>query len=509
MAQLSARPRVAQRSPLEIGVDRVWRFFCSVRAAVYEIVLLALLVLIGTLGNSSVPDGIADVLPFTAPLVREWYAWDVFHSLPFAAILTLLAVAITVCTINRAPAIWRAIANPTVPTSHGFLRGADPSARMVSTATPAAFGDDLIGVLKARRYRVLTERRGDEIHVYADKNRYAKLGTFPFHLALILILVGGIVGARFGFREQEVIVPEGSTRAIGNGTGLSIHVERFRDTYAESGVAQEYSSDIVLYNEDGEEVRRGTTTVNHPLTHDGVVIYQASFNQAVVLQITDAAGRVLFDEGLDLGIYQSKTNPDAPAGRLDLPMAGLQLNVIAPDNNRVNAPELDDLQLRPGEMYVKAIPTDPTKAVTAGIVRQGEAVDLGGLSVRFVRETQFSLLQVARNPGIPIFLLAAVLLVGGLAVTFYFPHRRVRGIVSPAPSGAVTALAPLAKRDWSGQRDFHRLLEEVANRLGIQPEVHASDESGFDRDGARPDGDQPMQPGRIRPAATASRARTR
>ena len=64
MAELTNR-EIGRRSLLEIGIDRVWRFFCSVRAAIYEIAFLALLVLIGTLRGSSVPQNLADLLPFT------------------------------------------------------------------------------------------------------------------------------------------------------------------------------------------------------------------------------------------------------------------------------------------------------------------------------------------------------------------------------------------------------------------------------------------------------------
>src|SRR5215213_7950457 len=108
------QPLAKSRALSELVVDRVWRFFCSVRAAIVEIAILAVLVLAGTLRGSSVPQSIADVLPITAPVVERWYAWDVFRSLPFAGILTILSVAIAVCTINRAPGIWQAIANPSI-----------------------------------------------------------------------------------------------------------------------------------------------------------------------------------------------------------------------------------------------------------------------------------------------------------------------------------------------------------------------------------------------------------
>ena len=64
-----ARPRVVRHSALEFAVDRTWRFFCSVRAAIYEIVVLAVLVLIGTLRGSSVPRRLADAIPATEPPV--------------------------------------------------------------------------------------------------------------------------------------------------------------------------------------------------------------------------------------------------------------------------------------------------------------------------------------------------------------------------------------------------------------------------------------------------------
>jgi len=77
---------------------------------------------------------------------------------------------------------------------------------------------------------------------------------------------------------------------------------------------------------------------------------------------------------------------------------------------------------------------------------------------------------VASNPGIPIFIGAALLLVGGLAVTFYFPHRRIRGIIHSGDTSrsSQAMLVPLARRDWSGQRDFERTMAGIEKQLGIK-----------------------------------------
>ena len=225
---------------------------------------------------------------------------------------------------------------------------------------------------------------------------------------------------------------------------------------------------------DGEPIESGSMTVNNPLTFGDIVFYQSGFGQAVTLKVEDSAGRVLFDDALPLGPFQSRLNPDAPAARMDLLPAGVALSVVAPDENPINAPELDTLQLRPGEMFFMIRPLGAESPISEPIgaaVSQGDSIQLGDLSLTFVRERRFSVLQVARNPGIPLIVAASVLLVGGLATTFYFPHRRVRGIVSTTSNGSIARLAPIARRDWSAKRVFERLTSDIGRRVRIDPEL--------------------------------------
>ena len=478
MTHVTVQPSVAKTRALpEVVVDRVWRFFCSVRAAIAEITILALLVLAGTLRGSSVPQAIADTFPVTTPVVDRWYAWDVFRSLPFAGILTLLAVAIAVCTINRAPGIWQAIAQPSVTTTHGFLRNAEVSVLFTTSSPADALARQLESALRGNRYRTLWQERNGEIHLYADRWRVSRLATFPFHLALIMILAGGIVGAVWGFRDDAFYIPEGSVRELGHGTGLDVRLDDFSEVYREDGTALAYRSDVTLMR-DGEPIQSGSMTVNNPLTFGDIVFYQSGFGQAVALRVENSAGQVLFDDALPLGPFQSKLNPDAPAARMDLLPAGVALSVIAPDNDPANAPELDTLHLRPGEMFFMIRPLGADSPIAQPIgatVSQGKSIKLGDLTLTFVREKRFSVLQVARNPGIPLIIVAAVLLVGGLAITFYFPHRRVRGIVSATQEGSVARLAPIARRDWSAKRVFERLANDLGHRVGIEPELHVNE----------------------------------
>ena len=462
---LRRRAQRPGRSPLEAVVDRVWRFFCSVRAAVYEIVFLALLVLVGTLKGSVIPAQIPRFVPALEPLVQRWYAFDVFSSAIFSLILALLAVAIVVCTINRAPGIWASIAHPTIATTCQFFQAAEPAAVWRPALEPQATLAELVQALQARRYRVLHEARDGAIHVYADKHRFGKLGTFPFHLGLILVLVGGIVGAQFGFRETIFTVPEGSVRDVGHGTGLRVELEGFIDVYDELGAVTEYRSDLVLY--DGErEVRRQSIEVNRPLTYNNVTFYQTSYGQAAAMRITDASGAVAYEDAVEF-TFQSRSNSDAPAAKLDLPAQGIVLELIFPNNNLDAEPEIGDIKLQPGELYAQARDFRSNEKIGEGaVIRQGEAATLAGYGVEFVREQRFTLLQVASNPGIPILFAASLLGVLGLVVTFGLPHRRIRALLHEQDAGSEVLIAPMARRDWAGQRDFVTMVAALEPRLG-------------------------------------------
>jgi len=480
MAEITLQPN-SGRSPVEIGIDRVWRFFCSVRAAVAEIALLAILVLIGTLRGSEVPQWIADAIPAAQPLVDRWYGWDVYRSVPFAVLLAVIAIAIAVCTINRVPGIWQTITHPVVRTSSGYLNRAEASATFRTGRELGALQEEVTAALDRRRYRVLHERVGADTHLYADKNRFTKLATFPFHLALILLLVGGIVASYYGFRDREFIIAEGTVREVGHGTGLSVQLNRFQDSYTPIGIAEQFRSNVTIF-EDGEPVKTGDITVNSPLSYGTATFYQTDFGTSAEIEVRDSSGAMRFAGPVDLGIFNYATNTDSPAGFVEIPSAGIVLTVVGPDINPANAPDDDTLQLRNGQMWVQIQPlggSAPPSAVASTVVDQGTPVQLRDLTVTFTRETRHTLLQVAYNPGIPIFFIASVMMVAGLATTFYLPRRRLRGIISPSPAGAVLSLAPLARRDWSGKQDFFKLVDSLSNALGVSPHVKRSDDTGI------------------------------
>jgi hypothetical protein len=152
------------------------------------------------------------------------------------------------------------------------------------------------------------------------------------------------------------------------------------------------------------------------------------------------------------------------------------MTVVGPDTKPLDNPDLDSLNLLNGQMFVM-LTDQATNAQQVATVDQGQPLQVGDLTITFERETQWSLFQVAYNPGIPIFIIASVFLVGGLLVTFYFPLRRIRAIVAPsAEHGTGITAMPLAKRDWSGKRDFFATIRQLETSLGVPAVVKRPEE---------------------------------
>src|SRR5207302_7149193 len=118
----SAVSEVAQLPPLSeeeshFIIERVWRFFCSLRLTLANLLLLFLAMIAGTFVNPQ-NDSLANIERALAG--RAWtlrgYRWfelyDLFHSWWFTALLVSLALNLVACSLERLPRIWYLVRYP-------------------------------------------------------------------------------------------------------------------------------------------------------------------------------------------------------------------------------------------------------------------------------------------------------------------------------------------------------------------------------------------------------------
>lgn len=488
MAQSTASVRSARLNVL----DSIWRFFTSVRIALWMIGLIALCTFVGTLVPQAAQAGLLDDVAYQNWLVFQtgkfgqlvWTMdklalFHIFQSFYFRLLLALLTLSIILCTINRVPGIWRnAMHRPPVKVGDKLFT-VHPTAQQVEqadAADPAAAVTAAQQVLSGRRYRVLTEVDGDRTYLYADKNRFGIFGTFVSHLGLVLCLLGAMIGNIFGWRDDVFTITDGSTREIGRGTNLAVRNDLFIDEYdVETGQPSDFYTDAVLLerrNTEWVERRQHRIRVNDPLVEGDIVVHQAFFGPAAVLTIKDNQGNILFSDGIPMPYRNPDGRPigwvDIPAGRFPIP---LSVFVVG----RAPVGPMGDPQIKPGQVIVEVYPagraTEETLLFfnTLDVGRTTTVLAPNGrtiLELTFERERQFTGLNLSYNPGLPLIWLACLLMLVGWSAVFYWPHRRLRALVRRTESGAIqVATAYISKYDLGTRQEGTRLLTEIERRL--------------------------------------------
>lgn len=466
-------------SPSDI-LERLWRLFISMRFGLVLILGLGLLSLAGTLlaqapaGLRDDPQGYATWLDSIRPKYGGWTAvldklglLSVFGSLWFKGLVVLLATSLIACSINRTPLLWNRAVHPQKRRSDSFFEHTALRGSVTAPTTPAVALEDVRKVLRAWHFRTVDDPAGGALNLYADRYRWAPFGTVVTHLSFVLILVGFVLSATTGFKESDLAVPVGAQVPVGHGTGLTVEATAFSDTYYPDGSPKEYASDLVLYK-DGKRVAAQTVRVNHPMRFDGVAIFQSFFGVAASMRVTDAAGKVVFAEGVPMR-WQSDDGTHS-IGRFAIPSKGLTVFVVTAASGQV------DPTIKAGQVQLEIYDSSSADTpIGTQVVSQGKEQSVGGLSYTFERTRQFTGLSVARDPGATFVWIGSALMTVGIILVLFFPHRRlwvkVRSTAAGTEVSCAAARGGSAHRDTTYEASFHKLVDDMqlaVTRTGSQ-----------------------------------------
>jgi cytochrome c biogenesis protein len=412
-------------------IEKIWRFFCSLRLTLVNLLLLFCGMIAGTFVNPQ-NDSLANIERAFAG--REWtlraYRWfelyDLFHSWWFTGLLLSLALNLVACSLERLPRIWFLVRYPQRRLDHvvGLRFRVPPTTSALSL-------EDVAGVLRGRRYRVDVQ----DAFLFAERGRYARFGVWVVHLSLLLILGGGVYGRLTAF-EGTAQVPQNGGIASGfiqrnpdgtefkhrltdqsTGRPFLVQCNDFRLKEFEPGRPKAFESDLVVYEdlgsrEPGRELARATITVNHPLRYGGLTFYQASYaqleeGQRAKIRIRDR----VTGTPRDLMVAAGETIEAAE---------GLTYQLVAHNP--------DYAGLGPA---VEVLRTEDGRTSSFWVFARDPGFDGRNRPDRFsfsferLSPLYATGLQIARDPSTPIVYLGCFLLFAGIGTAFYTSHKRI------------------------------------------------------------------------------------
>ncbi|HEX5148723.1 MAG TPA: cytochrome c biogenesis protein ResB [Candidatus Limnocylindrales bacterium] len=458
------------RVPVPARLGRgLWRLLTSVDFAVAQIIVLALLAVVG-MTIRQLPDfafrsasdyaaAIDDLHARYDPLLgtaivdvmERLSVFSVFRSVWFSAGLTVLVISIVVCTLDRTPRLWRGVTDIRVDQPEPFFDPRLPD-RAAMDAVPL---EGVRAVLRRAGFRIREAALSDGTRfVYGDRHQYTKLATLFTHTGLVLFLVAAAVTSRLG-EEQGLVVPEGQSltvQPIGTPGLLLVKNLDFQAPGFETGQASDFTTDLAVY-QDGREIARKTIRVNDPLSIGGYTFHQNGFGPAPYLVVRDAEGAPLWDGAVPL----TDAAAGSPYGIVSVPGRDLGLQLLL----RRQADGTGIVLILPYRVVGTRPDGSPIPENYAALAlakgETGIARDVG-LTIELRDVSEYTLLIAKRDPGQGIVWLAFASLIAGITITFYLPRRRVWTRLTP--DGRL-GIVWRSDRYIDVEREFGRLLDQL------------------------------------------------
>lgn len=406
-------------------------YFASVKTTVTLLFVLAAASILGTV----IPQGLdqeqlrvaAHSFAYRIAIILDLH--NVYRSWWFVLLLFLLFLNLLGCLLKRVPMIVAEWRSETVKNSFSFDLTDPRSPGDVQTVLTSAVG----GLMKCSPREVRT-RDGSTLTWIRDS---IHLAGFPLiHVSIMTILVGGLIGLCWGVKgslsikegdseSRFVVHPSGETRKL----PFTVVVERFDFTRYPSGEPKEFRSDVRIVREGKPEVK-DSIRVNHPLTVDGVSLYQSSYDLVGVKRAK------LLVEGGPQGPSEVAIEPK---GSVRIPESEYELRYMRVDpGSTPKGPFLDLAVSGPGH---------ETRALRL-FKKDPEATKLGDIRLRFLDfDPQYVTgLQVGRDPGTPLVWVGSLLLVAGFMLVLFTNHRGLRVEVLADGAGSSIRVSGRSRR---------------------------------------------------------------
>ncbi|MHB8055112.1 MAG: cytochrome c biogenesis protein ResB [Candidatus Aminicenantales bacterium] len=452
------------------------RSLSSVRLAIVLIILIIAASILGTLipqGRGAV-EYAARYGRLAETMVRLQFT-SLYRSVWFLGLLGLFGLNIVVCTLTRLEGKVRRAWRPKIESDTKALAAGKIKDTVRLNVGAAEAKGIASGALKTARYRVrIAEeneggREGGRIHLFGRKGIEGIFGSDAVHLGLLVIIAGGIVTAGGGFRT-DLALNVGKALDVPK-AGFALRLDKFEtETYPDGNVKDWKSTLTVIEN--SRDVRTQVIEVNHPLVHRGFSFYQSAY------------GVDWNNPTLELWIGK-KTEPGAEAGRMMKIRVGEKTapgdadgmewtarrflpDFVLGENNlpetRSNQPN-NPAALVEGWSGGRKVVEGWVFAAYPDISRlRGEAAADWTIELRNAEAPQFSVIQAARDPGVPLIWLGCLLVMAGLFLAFYLPTREIRMVLEGAGSGAagkteITAGGTATKSRDRFETEFARVID--------------------------------------------------
>lgn len=337
---------------------------------------LAVSSVVGTVLQQNQPyqDYIIKFGPFWFEVYKALGLYNVYSAGWFVFVLSFLLLSTSLCVYRNAPGFVREMRDFRLQYSTRSLRAFAQHAEWTVALGAEALSAPLKNYLHARGFRVRVKPQGTGLLLAGMKGAANRMGYLLTHIAVVVICIGALLDGNLPLKLKEwrgevrletetgiliaqasresrlpasnpsfrgrVTIPEGaSTREIVlplrdgyfiQELPFEIAVKEFRTVFYDNGQPESFESDLVIIDPELEQPLERSISVNHPLHHKGITIYQSSFDDGgsrLALRAWPLSGDK--SETLSVeGVVGNSLKLDGPQGALTLEITDFSLHNV-------------------------------------------------------------------------------------------------------------------------------------------------------------------------------------
>lgn len=424
-------------------MNSVIRTLSSVKLAIFLLIIITLASILGTFipQHRSPAEYTARYGQLAEVLVRLEIT-QLYHSWWYVGLLLVFALNTLVCTLTRLGPKWKRAFFPSMTPAKNMLLAFKINDQHKRPGPMEKVKQELTEALLTRRYRIRENKEAQQIFLVARKKILGIFGSDIVHLGLLIILLGGILSGLMGIR-QNLTISEGQVLDV-PGADFKLRMDKFVTEYYPGGGVKDWKSYMVVV-EEGQEVHSKAVEVNHPLSYQGFVFYQSQYGWDWKNPSLDIGVRKQSDpeflEKLVIRVGQTILLSD---GQTEVTAVLFVPDFMLDENNAATT-----RSLRPNNPAVMIEGHRAGEKVFSGWVFQKfpdftriHSREETDFKVELYKSNapQFSVLQMAKDPGVNYIWAGSFLLMLGLFIAFYWPTRELKILVEE-DSGKIVVTA--------------------------------------------------------------------
>ena len=407
-------------------LSKIWSFIGSVRFVIILLIVFAVISVVGVVIPQGLPpeEYLRTLGTMRGTFVQTMGFDHLFSTWWFYSLLGLLALSVLSCTSLRL------LKNLIESGRHHFLASASDAQKLKFSRSFSLSGSVMsvkeifLPYLNRHLFSSSVQTLDTGCQIAAKSGRLREVGSLMFHLGLIVLFIGGLMGRMGGSSHMQQLSKNQTVRVLDR--DFSVRCDWFKLEKNADRIITDYKTKLTIIKPDGSVALDKIIEVNHPLRYQGVRFYQSSYGEESN-RFADCSVRIA-GPGFD-SLGSAVTVPFDSAVDVASGAFRLRIERYVPDFIvDMESHEVSSRSDKPNNPAIKAVLTNGTDTVYNNWafarfpdVHEGSSK----YQVAFLDYSPeyFSGIQIVHDPGTPFIWLGIICMTFGILLLFYISRR--------------------------------------------------------------------------------------